>query len=126
MAKTNPHKLTKKQNLMIESLGQQLGNITVACNECKVSRQTHYDWIRKNPLYAKAVERVQDELLDMAENSLHRQILDKNVQATMFYLKNKGRVRGYADRQEISVSGGVSDFVKSFNETYEKSLNSKE
>ena len=43
----------------------------------------------------------------MAESQLHKQILDNSVPATIFYLKTKGKKRGYIERQEITGADGV-------------------
>jgi hypothetical protein len=39
--------------------------------------------------------------LDFAESSLHKQIRNGSTPATIFFLKCKGRGRGYIEKQEI-------------------------
>ena len=46
----------------------------------------------------------------MAESQLHKQILDGNTTATIFYLKTKGKKRGYVERQEITGVDGDNVF----------------
>ena len=47
---------------------------------------------------------IQNEALDFAETALFDQIKDGNPQSTMFYLKTKGKLRGYTERSELDIS----------------------
>ena len=44
--------------------------------------------------------------IDFAESQLHKQIRDGNSTATIFFLKTKGKKRGYVERQEIEATMG--------------------
>ena len=48
--------------------------------------------------------------LDMAESQLHKQILGGNTSATIFYLKTKGKNRGYVERHEHTGIEGTKLF----------------
>jgi hypothetical protein len=56
--------------------------------------------------YKAAVEELSDVAIDFAESQLHKQIKDGNSTATIFFLKTKGKKRGYVERQEVDVSSG--------------------
>ena len=43
--------------------------------------------------------------IDLSEASLLRQIQNNNTSATIFYLKTKGKNRGYVERTEIMATG---------------------
>ena len=92
---------------MIEALTASLGVVTDACRNVEISRQTHYRWLQEDEEYKKAVEEISDIALDFAESMLHKQIQDKDTTATIFYLKTKGKKRGYIEKQEIEHQGGV-------------------
>ena len=98
----------KKQ--MIEALEQSLGIVTSACRLTGISRSKYYCWLESDPEFKKAVEDVQEICLDFAESKLHDQISDGNVSATIFYLKTKGKKRGYIERQEVQEIGKLPDF----------------
>lgn len=87
---------------MIEALTKSLGIVTIACKEVGISRTLHYNWMNEDEDYRKAVEDVADVALDFAESMLHKQIQDKDTTATIFYLKTKGKRRGYIERSEIT------------------------
>lgn len=93
---------TQKRN-MIEALERSLGIVTTACQAANIARQTHYNWMKSDEAYAKAVRDIENRTLDFAESHLHKLIKDGNPAATIFFLKTKGKTRGYVERQEIEV-----------------------
>lgn len=96
--------ITKKA--MLEALEKSLGIVTSACKSVDISRETHYRWLREDSDYKAAVDALSDVALDFAESQLHKQIKDGNSTATIFFLKTKGKKRGYVERQELDVSTG--------------------
>lgn len=94
---------TKKEQLL-EALERSLGIVTTACERAGISRQSHYNWMRSDSEYRDAVNLIQERTLDFAESSLHKSIREGNVTATIFYLKTKGKGRGYVERQEIEMA----------------------
>jgi isopentenyldiphosphate isomerase len=89
---------------MITALEQSLGIVTTACKSVGITRDTHYRWIIEDEDYKAAVDSIQDITLDFAESQLHKQIKDGEVTSTIFYLKTKGKKRGYVERVEQDVS----------------------
>ena len=91
---------------MINALTESLGIVTIACKKVGISRQSHYDWYKEDENYRNAVDDLSDVALDFAESMLHKQIQDKDTAATIFFLKTKGKKRGYIERQEVTGAGG--------------------
>jgi hypothetical protein len=91
-----------KKKAMLAALEKSLGVVTTACRACDVSRATHYQWLEKDAEYKAAVDSLQDMALDFAESKLHSQIADNNTAATIFYLKTKGKARGYIERYDVT------------------------
>lgn len=90
---------------MIESLEKSLGVVTTAAKAVGIDRSTHYDWYNNDPEYRAAVDSISDIALDFAESQLHKQIQGGEVSSTIFYLKTKGKKRGYVERTEVEHSG---------------------
>lgn len=90
-----------KKKAMIGALQQSLGVVTSACKAVGISRETHYKWLREDADYKYKVEDLSNIALDFAESQLHNQIKNGSTPATIFYLKTKGKKRGYIERQEI-------------------------
>jgi hypothetical protein len=87
---------------MIEALEKSLGVVTTAAKQAKINRKTHYEWLKEDPDYKAQVEDVANIALDFAESQLHKQIQDGEVSSTIFFLKTKGKGRGYIERQEFA------------------------
>lgn len=88
---------------MLEALEKSLGIVSTAAKVAGIDRSTHYLWLREDPAYKEAVEEVQDQVLDFAESHLYKLIKHGNPAANIFYLKTKGRKRGYVEHQELTV-----------------------
>jgi len=100
MNKTEQHK-----KAVLESLEHSLGVVTTACKNQGVGRTTFYGWLKDDQDFAEKVRDIENVALDFAESQLHKQIKDGSAAATIFYLKTKGKKRGYIERQEISHEG---------------------
>jgi len=96
MNKTEQHK-----KAMLEALEQSLGIVTSACKKVGIGRTTHYMWLKEDEEYKAAVEDVENIALDFAESQLHKHIKEGNTSGTIFYLKTKGKKRGYIERTEV-------------------------
>lgn len=87
-------KLTKEQYEFLKVLEDSMGVISLALDTSGVSREDYDMWMEEVRFKTK-VEEVSERLLDYVENRLLRQINEGNLQAIQFYLKTKGRNRGY-------------------------------
>lgn len=107
--KTKYENLSKEQNSFLEALKLTLGNVSGACAKVKVSRQTYYNWMKIQE-FADAVGEVNESNLDYAESKLLSLIRNENPTAIIFYLKTKGKNRGYVESMEQNVN--VNSFEK--------------
>ena len=96
-----------KKESLLKSLEQSLGVVTVACKKADIPRSTYYKWLKEDEVFAKQVMDIENVALDFAESQLHKQIADNSTAATIFYLKTKGKKRGYIERQEITGADGM-------------------
>ena len=86
---------------MIEALEKTLGIVSSACKMVGISRETHYRWMREDEEYKVKATEIDNMTLDFAESQLHKQIAEGNTSATIFFLKTKGKKRGYVERMEV-------------------------
>jgi len=96
-----------KKESVLKALEQSLGVVNMACKKADVPRSTFYKWLKEDEDFAKQVEDIDNIALDFVESQLHRQIADNSTTATIFYLKTKGKKRGYIERQEITGADGM-------------------
>ena len=93
---------TKKED-MLDALERSLGIVSTAAKMVSIDRSTHYAWMKADAEYKKAVESISDSVLDFAESHLYKLVKEGNPAATIFFLKTKGKKRGYIERQEIEI-----------------------
>ena len=86
---------------MLTALENSLGIVTTACSQVGVSRESHYRWIREDANYKESVESLTDVAIDVVESKLYELIKQGNVTSVIFYLKTKGRKRGYSEHHEL-------------------------
>ena len=96
-------KITTAHNkkLMLEALEKTLGIVTTACKKVGVSRSQFYGWCREDEQFSKAVDSVEGMALDFAESKLLENIKSKKETSIIFYLKTKGKKRGYIEKSEV-------------------------
>lgn len=82
-------------------------NVSATCAALNISRQTFYDWKEKYPALKKALEDADDSILDWAETKLIKNINDGNLTALIFFLKTKGRKRGYVEQIDNNVTSNA-------------------
>jgi hypothetical protein len=104
--------VTTKENkkAIIEALKQSLGVVTTACDSVGITRQTYYYWLKTDEEFRQEVEDLENVTLDFAESQLFKQIKEGSTAATIFYLKTKGRKRGYIEKTELDVTNKNPDF----------------
>ena len=99
-------KVARNKKRLLKALEASLGIITTACKTAKVSRALYYDYIATDAVFKRDVELLDDVALDFAESSLLVQIRNNTPSSTIFYLKTKGKKRGYIEQVNV---GGVAN-----------------
>jgi hypothetical protein len=92
---------------MLAALEKSLGIVTTACREVGIVRNTHYEYMKSDKDYRKAVKELENVALDFVESQLHKQIQKGNPLSTIFYLKCRARKRGYIEQQDIKIQGNM-------------------
>ena len=117
MNKTEQHK-----KAILEALESSLGVVTSACKKVGVGRTIFYEWLKVDEEFSKKVKDIENVALDFAESQLHQQIKSGNSTSTIFYLKTKGKKRGYIERMEtenlnknIDLSALTDEEIKYYN-----------
>lgn len=95
----------KKKNL-VTALTASLGNISMACEQCGVDRGMFYQYVEQDPKFAEQVDNIDAKNLDFVETKIMSKIKDGDIAAIIFYLKTKGKSRGYVERTELTGGGG--------------------
>ena len=119
-----------KKDKLLEELTKSKGIVTTACNNSGVSRSSFYVWVAEDADFKKAVDDITEQAIDYVEGKLYNLIENEDTAATLFYLKTKGRKRGYQERTEVTGAEGKDlipsvDFSKMTDEQIREYLRSR-
>ncbi len=76
----------------------------MACESTGINRSTYYRWRESDKDFADMVDEVMDAQVDFVESKLMELINAHDTTATIFYLKTKGKKRGWTERQQPIVA----------------------
>jgi uncharacterized protein len=103
-----------QKRAMIQALEKSMGIVTNAAKIVGINRVTHYKWLQDDVEYRSQVEDIENMAIDFAESKLHTQIDKCDTTAIIFFLKTKGKKRGYVEKSEMEHMGRI--IVKTLNE----------
>lgn len=117
MAKKGTY-LNKNQLAFLELFARKAFNISKTCSSISISRNAFYDWLQNNLIFKNKFQELIEQELDEAEEMHY--YLRKGIpqiengklsgwkkepdrQALEFFLKTKGKKRGYVEKSEFEV-----------------------
>ncbi len=104
--------------MMFEKKG---GNISATCSALGITRQTFFNYRKSNKMLAQKLDEVSESLIDFAESKLVEEIGNGNLTAIIFFLKTKGKNRGYVERIESeSIANPFENLMKKLDEADKK------
>ena len=95
-----------KQEEILEAIKKSGGFLTKAAEQLGCTYHTVWNYLKKYKSLQKALEEIKEKQLDFAESKLIGEINASNLTAIIFYLKCKGKDRGYIERHEITGKDG--------------------
>jgi hypothetical protein len=95
-----------KKRAMLQALEKTLGVVTPAAKMVPISPVTHYNWLKNDLDYAREVTDIANTALDFAESKLFELMNNGDTASVIFYLKNKGHIRGYFEKRNLDVTTG--------------------
>lgn len=93
-----------KKEIVIDCLKKTKGIVSDACQMAGISRGTFYFWCKEDENFREAVNEINEATLDFVESKLLENIKKGEVTSIIFYLKTKGRNRGYQEKAEIDIN----------------------
>lgn len=93
-----------RKAMFIDNLKASGGIICVACESTGINRSTYYRWRESDKDFADAVDEVMEAQIDFVESKLMELVNAHDTTATIFYLKTKGKKRGWTEKQQPIVA----------------------
>lgn len=124
---------------VLEALEEYNGIVSTACKSIGLARSTYYLWLNEDIEFAKQVNEITEVAIDFVEGKLFEKINGVSVQsgenvydvppsdtAIIFYLKTKGKNRGYKETSEVkNINVNVEptpEEAKAIKEAFDKDL----
>ncbi len=98
------NKVTHNKKKLLNALEKSLGIVTTACHMTGISRSTFYNYYKSDLEFKKQVDDLESVALDFVESQLFEQIKNGVPASTIFYLKTKGKKRGYIEKMDVAVT----------------------
>jgi len=109
MSKKQPE-FYKKQLLI--SLEKNMGIVTPACKEVGISRDRFYTYYNEDEEFKKAVDDINNIQSDFVESQFFKKIKEGSERSILFYMRFKGKNKGYTDNLDITSGGKTIDQIK--------------
>lgn len=94
------YRMEEKKEKFLDALAQGRGIISTACDATGIGRSTYYRWYNADPAFRERVDEVTETQVDFVESKLIQAIDRGDITATIFYLKTKGKKRGYSEKAQ--------------------------
>lgn len=115
-----------RKKAMIKAMKSKLGNVSASTDAVGIDRSLHYKWMKSDEDYNYIINENIERSLDFAEAALLKCIQDGNTTAIIFYLKTKGKHRGYGQTyHDINTKIRKSDLENKTNEELLEIINRK-
>lgn len=93
-------KTRKRKVAFLDVMENALCNISTSCKKIGISRNCFYEWMKSDEIFKTEVEELQESMIDFGETMLYKNVRDGKETSIIFYLKTKGKDRGYIERVE--------------------------
>lgn len=90
--------MEENKQKFLEALNASYGIIAEACEAMHIGRSTFYRWYKSDEEFKEQVDNVTETQIDYVESKLIRNITAGDTTAIIFYLKTKGKARGYSEK----------------------------
>jgi len=116
--KSTGTRLTKPK--LLQAVAEFKGNLAVIAQNLNVTRQTIYNHIHGDEEIGQAVEAAREAATDFVENSLYAKALRGDTTAMIFWLKCRGRDRGWIEHRDYVPPSAETPEETAFREAAEK------
>lgn len=105
-AKSTRTELLKKKNkeILLTTLKSNLGIIGPAVKAASISRETFNVYYNEDLDFQQKVNEIREDAIDYVEGQLFNQIKQGAAAQTIFYLKTKGKSRGYIEQTDTNMT----------------------
>jgi len=96
-------RIKRDKEKFLKKFQECISIVSISCSRAGISRETYYDWLKKDKKFAAKVEEIKERQNDAVEDRLLKQILKDNSTCIMFFLK--ARHPKYKPKMDITTDG---------------------
>jgi len=89
----------KKKEEFLKYYEQFNCNIRATCKKIGIDRTTFYKWRKRDKKFDMMVKEIEEGVIDFVESALIEKINQKDLGAIIFFLKTKGKHRGWSEKE---------------------------
>lgn len=112
MSNNREEKTEKNKELLLLAMEKHLGIVSAACNDVGLSRETYYKYYNNDKNFKDKIDALNEYTLDFVEAQLLKQIKSGSERSILFYMRYKGKKRGYTDSLDITTGGNAITEIK--------------
>lgn len=110
-----PFKMTaketkKKKEEFLSVIKKNNGVVFTSLIDAGISRYYYDQWLREDEDFKSSMVLAQEHAIDFVESKLFKLINDENPTAIIFFLKTRGKSRGYIERVESDITINAVNF----------------
>ena len=87
----------------VEAFQRKGCNVSATCLAVNISRQTFYRMKEEDAIFKQELLDAEEAIIDNVETKLLSKINEGDTTSMIFFLKTKGKSRGYIERQEVEM-----------------------
>jgi hypothetical protein len=95
----------KNKKDLIIAMEKHLGIVTAACKDVGLCRDTFYTYYKTDAEFRASIDEINEYTTDFVESQLLKKIKQGSERSILFYMKYKGRKRGYTE--SISLDANI-------------------
>lgn len=92
--------IANRKKKILELYSKKACNVSAVCSAVGISRKTFYDYMNTDAEFKEQIEEDKEAILDNAESILQKKIMGEDTTSLIFFLKTKGKTRGYYEKSE--------------------------
>ena len=108
--KLNVSQSKKKKEEFLSIIKKNNGVIFNSLKESGISRYYYDMWLNEDKDFKSSMATIQEHAVDFVESKLFNLINDENPTAIIFFLKTRGRSRGYWEKVENDITINAVNF----------------
>jgi len=101
-----------RKKALIKVMEKTFGNISQSCNELHIGRLTYYRWL-EDPDFKAEIDSIdfEETKIDYVESKLLKNISKEKEASIIFFMKTKGKKRGYQEHMDVSIKGRLQSLI---------------